>query len=154
MLMFSVSHSRHTTHNTSDDIIVDISWPHLWGNLNFQAFSSPVWNPEQKYQTCHSSLSLVATLVKMLLPWKPWGGGGKKRCSWLYGDNFIVFADISSPLTDAFSSLEEASVVRLLERLVGLCDEGRGPLDALLAAGYLLGELPQPHGLGRRQRTR
>lgn len=78
MLMFSVSRSRHTTHNTSDDIIVDISWPHLWGNLNFQAFSSPVWNPEQKYQMCHSSLSLVTTLVKMPLPWKPWGGGKKR----------------------------------------------------------------------------
>lgn len=44
-----------------------------------------------------------------------------------------------SPLADAFSSLEEASVVGLLERLLGLSDEGGGPLDALLAAGYLLG---------------
>lgn len=49
-----------------------ISWPHLWGNLNFQAFSSPVWNPEQKYQMCHSSLSLVTRLERMLLPWKLW----------------------------------------------------------------------------------
>lgn len=30
-------------------------------------------------------------------------------------------------------------MVRLLESLVGLSDEGGGPLDALLAAGYLLG---------------
>lgn len=43
------------------------------------------------------------------------------------------------PLAGAFSRLEEASVVRLLERLVGLTDEGGRPLDALLAAGYLLG---------------
>lgn len=46
---------------------------------------------------------------------------------------------VPSPLTDAFSRLEEASVVCLLESLVGLSDEGGGPLDALLAAGYLLG---------------
>ena len=58
-----------------------------------------------------------------------------------------------SPLTDAFSRLQEASVVRLLESLVGLSDEGGGPLNALLAAGYLLGEFPQPHSLGREKRT-
>lgn len=54
----------------------------------------------------------------------------------------------ASPLTDAFGRLKEASVVRLLEGLVGLRDEGWGPLDALFTAGYLLGELPQAHGLG------
>lgn len=63
----------------------------------------------------------------------------------------IIFA--RSPLTDAFGSLEEASVVRLLESLVGLSDEGGGPLDALLAAGYLLGQFPQPHGLARKNST-
>lgn len=46
---------------------------------------------------------------------------------------------VPSPLTDAFGRLEKASVVCLLESLVGLSDEGGGPLDALLAAGYLLG---------------
>lgn len=44
-------------------------------------------------------------------------------------------------------------MVRLLERLVGLSDEGGGPLDALLAAGDLLGELPQPHSLSGENRT-
>lgn len=46
---------------------------------------------------------------------------------------------LPSPLTDTFSRLKEAGVVRLLEGLVGLGDEGGGPLDALFAAGYLLG---------------
>ena len=46
---------------------------------------------------------------------------------------------VPSPLTDTFSCLQEASVVCLLEGLVGLRDEGGGPLDALFAAGYLLG---------------
>lgn len=45
----------------------------------------------------------------------------------------------TSPIASAFCRLEEASVVRLLQSLVGLSDEGGGPLDALLAAGYLLG---------------
>lgn len=43
-------------------------------------------------------------------------------------------------------------MVCLLESLVGLSDEGGGPLDALLAAGYLLGQLPQPHGLDREKK--
>lgn len=46
---------------------------------------------------------------------------------------------VASPLTDAFSCLKEASVVCLLEGLVSLSDEGGGSLNALLAAGYLLG---------------
>lgn len=83
-------------------------------------------------------------------------GGKKNRCHYdCTGGNFGGFVGVfCSPLTDAFSSLEEASVVHLLERLVGLSDEGGGPLDALLAAGYLLGQLPQPHSLGKRERTR
>lgn len=52
---------------------------------------------------------------------------------------FVGVVFFSSPLADAFSSLEEASVVGLLECLVGLSDEGRRPLDALLAAGNLVG---------------
>lgn len=52
------------------------------------------------------------------------------------------------PLADALRRLEEAGVIRLLESLVGLSDEGGGPLHALLAAGDLLGELPQAHRLG------
>lgn len=52
---------------------------------------------------------------------------------------FIFGLSVASPLTDTFSRLKEASVVRLLEGLVGLRDEGGGPLDALLTAGYLLG---------------
>lgn len=84
------------------------------------------------------------------------GGKKKNRCHYDYtGGDFRVFVDVFySPLTDAFSTLEEASVVHLLERLVGLSDEGGGPLDALLAAGYLLGQLPQPHSLGKREQTR
>lgn len=35
-------------------------------------------------------------------------------------------------------------MVGFLQRLVGLRDEGGGPLDALLAVGDLLGELPNP----------
>lgn len=42
-------------------------------------------------------------------------------------------------------------MIRLLESLVGLSDEGGRTLHALLAAGYLLGELPQPHRLGRKR---
>lgn len=69
--------------------------------------------------------------------------GGEKRDSCLHDDDFIHLSVcsccyLSPPLADAFSSLEEASVVGLLERVLGLSDEGRGPLDALLAAGYLL----------------
>lgn len=45
---------------------------------------------------------------------------------------------VSSPLTDAFSCLKETGVVALFEGLVGLSDEGGGPLDALLTAGNLL----------------
>lgn len=59
-----------------------------------------------------------------------------------------------SPLTDALRRLEEAGVIRLLESLVGLSDEGGGPFHALLAAGDLLGELPQAHGLGEKQEPR
>lgn len=44
-------------------------------------------------------------------------------------------------------------MVGLLQRLVGLRDEGRGPLDALLAVGDLLGELPKPLSLGRAEET-
>lgn len=53
------------------------------------------------------------------------------------------------PLTDALRRLEEAGVIRLLESLVGLSDEGGGPFHALFAAGDLLGELPQAHRLGQ-----
>lgn len=60
-------------------------------------------------------------------------------------------APSTPPLTDALGRLEEAGVIRLLESLVGLSDEGRGPFHALLAAGDLLGELPQAHGLGEKQ---
>lgn len=64
----------------------------------------------------------------------------------IISDNFIhhilcllrIFFALS-PLTDALSSLEEARVVRLLERLACLGNEGRGPVDTLLAAGYVLG---------------
>ena len=51
-------------------------------------------------------------------------------------------------------------MIGLFERLVGLRDEGRGPLDALLAVGDLLGEFPNPLCLERtanakrRQRTK
>lgn len=38
-------------------------------------------------------------------------------------------------------------MICLLEGLVGLSDEGRGPFDALFAAGYLLGQFSQPHRL-------
>lgn len=40
-------------------------------------------------------------------------------------------------------------MVGFFERLIGLHDEGRGPLDALLAVGDLLGELPEPLRLER-----
>lgn len=56
------------------------------------------------------------------------------------------------PIADAFGRLKEASVVRLLQSLVGLSDERGRPLDALLAAGDLLGQFPQPHGLARRDK--
>lgn len=42
-------------------------------------------------------------------------------------------------------------MVRLLESVVRLRDEGGGPLDALFATGYLLGQLPQSHRLSRKQ---
>lgn len=51
------------------------------------------------------------------------------------------------PLVDALGRLQEASVIRFLQRLVSLRDEGRGPLDALLAVGNLLGELSKPLSL-------
>ena len=35
-------------------------------------------------------------------------------------------------------------MIGFLQRLIGLRDEGGGPLDALLAVGDLLGELPNP----------
>lgn len=69
-----------------------------------------------------------------------------KKHTWLNGDSFIhriyrllIVSFATSPLADTFSRLEEASVVCLLESVVGLSDEGGGPLDALFAAGYLLG---------------
>lgn len=40
-------------------------------------------------------------------------------------------------------------MIGFLKRLIGLRDEGGGPLDALLAVGDLLGELPNPLCLGR-----
>lgn len=58
------------------------------------------------------------------------------------------------PLADALPRLEEAGVIGLLESLVGLGDEGGGPFHALLAAGDLLGELPQAHSLGEKQEPR
>lgn len=39
-------------------------------------------------------------------------------------------------------------MVGFLQRLIGLRDEGGGPLDALLAVGDLLGELADPMRLG------
>lgn len=44
-----------------------------------------------------------------------------------------------SPFGDTLGGLEESGVVRLLQGLIGLGDEGRGPLDALLTVGDLLG---------------
>lgn len=44
-----------------------------------------------------------------------------------------------SPFGDTLRILEEAGVVRLLQGLVGLGDESRGPFDALLTVGDLLG---------------
>lgn len=40
-------------------------------------------------------------------------------------------------------------MVRLLQGVVGLSDEGGGPFDALFAPSYLLGQFPQPHSLGK-----
>lgn len=54
------------------------------------------------------------------------------------------------PLVDALGGLQEASVIGFFQCLIGLRDEGRGPLDALLAVGDLLGELPKPLCLGRK----
>lgn len=54
------------------------------------------------------------------------------------------------PLVDALGRLQEAGVVGLFQGLVGLRDEGRRPLNALLAVGYLLRELPKPLRLERR----
>lgn len=53
------------------------------------------------------------------------------------------------PLIDALRSLQEAGVIGFLQGLIGLRDEGRGPLDALLAVGDLLRQLAQPLGLER-----
>lgn len=41
-------------------------------------------------------------------------------------------------------------MVGFFQRLIGLRDERRGPLDALLAVGDLLGELPEPLCLWRK----
>ncbi|TNN37335.1 hypothetical protein EYF80_052501 [Liparis tanakae] len=57
--------------------------------------------------------------------------------------------DVDRPLVDGLGGLQEAGVVGFLQSLIGLRDEGRGPLDALLAVGDLLGELPNPLGLGK-----
>lgn len=40
-------------------------------------------------------------------------------------------------------------MIGLFQGLVSLCDEGRRPLDALLAVGYLLRKLPKPLCLER-----
>lgn len=53
------------------------------------------------------------------------------------------------PLVNALGSLQEAGVIGLFQGLVGLRDEGRRPLDALLAVGYLLRKLPKPLRLER-----
>lgn len=44
-------------------------------------------------------------------------------------------------------------MIGFFQSLIGLCDEGRGPLDALLAVGDLLGELPKPLRLERQRDT-
>lgn len=48
------------------------------------------------------------------------------------------------PLIDALGGLQEAGVVILLQRVVSLCDEGRGAFNALLAVGDLLRQLAEP----------
>lgn len=51
------------------------------------------------------------------------------------------------PFSDVFGSLQEASVVILLQWLLSLRDEGRRALDALLAVRNLLSQFSQPHHL-------
>lgn len=80
----------------------------------------------------------------MLLPWTPCNTQNPPldtaiMCQSITDSILQFTACVPSPLTDAFGCLQEASMVCLLEGLVGLSDEGGGPLDALLAAGYLLG---------------
>ena len=58
------------------------------------------------------------------------------------------------PLVDALGGLQEASVIGFFQRLISLCDEGGGPLDALLAVGDLLREFPKPQCLQRRAKEK
>lgn len=66
-------------------------------------------------------------------------------CSW-WGSSWNL-RQAAWPFIDALGRLQEASVIRFLQCLIGLCDEGRGSLDALLAVGNLLGQLPKPLSL-------
>lgn len=53
----------------------------------------------------------------------------------------------SLPFGDIFSSLQEASMIALLQRLFSLRDEGCWTLNALFAVCNLLSQFSQPHHL-------
>lgn len=56
----------------------------------------------------------------------------------------------NSPLGDILSRLQEPRMIILLQRVFRLGDEGRRPLDALLAVCNLLSEFAKPHHLEKR----
>lgn len=56
------------------------------------------------------------------------------------------------PFSDVFSSLQEASVIVLLQWLLSLRDEGCRALDALFAVCNLLSQFSQPHHLVRKHK--
>lgn len=58
---------------------------------------------------------------------------------------------LNSPLGDILSRLQEPRMIILLQRVFRLGDEGRRPLDALLAVCNLLSEFAKPHHLEKRQ---